>query len=155
MTKKQKEEWIFILVTILQRHLMTSSESACVSVCGGRGFRVFRKRPKSNVRLQNIWLPCDGASANASDEIWRMVVHDLTSPIRFHFVVWVGVVGVLKLDQCLHLSWFVRVKSDNAGALTRAQQQGTSDEARLHGWRIVLGAKCLKQIISCWFVLKT
>lgn len=94
--KEEKMGGIIGLVMIHGRSWMHFTDAipgilVCVWMCARRvGVRGKQKKAQIKVQRQNIWLPGNRASSNGSIELWRMVVHDSTSPIRFQDGVGAG-----------------------------------------------------------------
>jgi len=127
----------------------------CAEVGGvGKGIRVCvcvwvrvstdgQKKANIKAQRQNIWLPGNRASSNGSIELWRMVAHGSTSPIRFQDgfrTVSGGVRAVRRADEDREMSppvricqgqWTMWLAAEDfvSRALTEAYQQGPSDWA--------------------------
>ncbi len=121
----------------------------CVWMCMRRvGVWGRQKKAKIKVLRQNIWLPGNRASSNGSIKLWRMVVHDSTSPIRFQDGVGAGRWGATKTEKCLHLSWFVRAGEQWHYPLQTLSQggrpwhinRGPQTELRFRGLLLFLGS---------------
>lgn len=141
--KKEKMGGIMVLVMIHERSWMHFSDAIpgileCVWMCVWReGVWNGQKKAKIKAQRQNIWLPGNRASSNASIELWRTVVHDSTSQIWCQDGVGLGRWGgggqrQTNVSTCPDLSgqWTMTLDATDcrvSSGLTLAYREGPSD----------------------------